>query len=797
MCTQDDSILSSPCFETQGDWSAGYLLAKENGGAGVVVGPKADAPNVFAQSFPVGPEPNYKVVTEATSADGAPTQAAIQINWIDGTNQFLGASRAVFPVDKDDQTFKLYVTAPVGAETGVLYVAPGGDSLHPVRYTQMTLTQTSPTERFFADHFFGIPAPIGISIIISIVALLVIAAFRPQLVLRTVRAALALLFRPLSVLAVFLCIVAAFFLGQPNYSNAPKCLSSGQVLTSPCFETQGNWSAGYVLAKENGGAGVVVGPKEDAPNVFAQSFSVGFNLSYKLLVEAACVGGDLTRAAVQVNWFDDTGELIGASSAAFPVSKNGTPFELDITAPPGATTGDLYVRPGDHAPHAVRYTQMELLPGNPVTGFFAHHVLGLPVPVAILMTALLAMTAFHPHRTTRALQKAGALFIRLLPLLATMLCIGMAFFLDAEYEQHYDAHYHQGWVETLFTWTVPSLDLGGSPMSSFGIQLPSNPWLAPDLLIGQMVPIDIRIPVQISVLAVTALFCLVALARTAGANRVGSFAIALIAVAYCWVPAFSDNTFSLNPTLGTFWQESAVAALIATICFLRIGTTSGRFALWPEIGLTLTILWHLFALPYTVPYFVLATSMLCAGALLSVDSRKELLRKLVSSAAILAGLLVIGTKEYVVNLFSYTPQMFYSTLYPVDFSAFYGNTSFLFMAQFPDNWRVYAFYGLAALGGVIALRTGNRFARHLAFIGVGFEVLIHAASTLNQMLHVLPLSFTYVEQIGFPIVAMLAGIGLWAVLHRVGEAILSPFWETAPVAPSSETERLHHASNGS
>lgn len=553
------------------------------------------------------------------------------------------------------------------------------------------------------------------------------------------------------------------------------CDQDGSVVTSPCFDTQGGWSGGYLLAKTDGGPGVVVGPGTDAANTFAQPFPVGSNPLYKVTAEATSADGAPTRAAVQINWSDVAGQFLGMSHASFPVGKDGGTFEMNVVAPSGSATGHLYVVPGNGATHAVRYTRMKLEQGNPVVGFLAQSVLGLPVFLVVPLIVLAVVSVARPRLIARLTRAATALFLRSLPLLSAVACVAGACFLKKEYEQHYDAQYHQGWIDTLFTWNSPSLDLGGNPMSSFGIQFPSNPWLAPDLLIGHMVPADIRIPTQIAVLALITLFCLASLARASGASRANSHVVALIAAAYCWVPAFSDNAFCLNPTLGTFWQESAVATLLAVVCFTRVGTTDGRLALWPEVGLTLTILWHLLALPYNIPFFILAAAALCVGALLSVESRRELLRKLGASAVIAAGLLAIGVKGYILNLFNYTPQIFFKTLYPSDFSAFHENTSFLVAARFPDDWRVHVFYALALLGCVVAWRTGTRFARRVVFIGLGFEISLHAASALNRAARVLPLSFTYVEQIGFPIVALLAGVGLWSGLRWIGDVLLSAF----------------------
>jgi hypothetical protein len=130
-------INSAPLFDSQQGWSAGYAKAIGHG-PGVVVGPGADNPNVFAQQFPAKPNEPFKVVARASSVDKPKAMGRIQVNWTDLGGKFISVSSQAFEVTPEEKTFEYQVIASVGAVNGTLYVvADGPDSV--VRYTEMRL----------------------------------------------------------------------------------------------------------------------------------------------------------------------------------------------------------------------------------------------------------------------------------------------------------------------------------------------------------------------------------------------------------------------------------------------------------------------------------------------------------------------------------------------------------------------------------------------------------------------------------------------------------------------------------
>lgn len=130
-------INSAPLFDTQGNWGAGYALAKSRGGPGVVVGPGGENPNVFAQQFSARPGEPFKLVARASSFDGSFARARLQINWIDAAGKFISVSSKVFDLAAEERELAFEVFAPAATAQGILYVVADGDSV--VRYTEMRL----------------------------------------------------------------------------------------------------------------------------------------------------------------------------------------------------------------------------------------------------------------------------------------------------------------------------------------------------------------------------------------------------------------------------------------------------------------------------------------------------------------------------------------------------------------------------------------------------------------------------------------------------------------------------------
>jgi len=136
-------VNSEPCFESRGDWSDGYMLAKSDIDEGVVVGPGADNSNVFAQSFPVDSKSYFKVVARARSISEPLGMAKLQINWMGEGGRFILVSQKKFEINNrgiiaDEHRFAV----PDGAVTGVIYVVPG-DADSQVQYYEMGLYSDS------------------------------------------------------------------------------------------------------------------------------------------------------------------------------------------------------------------------------------------------------------------------------------------------------------------------------------------------------------------------------------------------------------------------------------------------------------------------------------------------------------------------------------------------------------------------------------------------------------------------------------------------------------------------------
>lgn len=131
------AINNAPHFESATGWGAGYAKAVGKG-AGVVVGPGPDAPNVFAQGFAARSSERFKIVARAASASDAPAKGRLQINWHAADAKYLATSSRVIDVTGTEQVFDLEVVAPAGAAKGILYVVPHGAS-DTVRYTEMSL----------------------------------------------------------------------------------------------------------------------------------------------------------------------------------------------------------------------------------------------------------------------------------------------------------------------------------------------------------------------------------------------------------------------------------------------------------------------------------------------------------------------------------------------------------------------------------------------------------------------------------------------------------------------------------
>lgn len=563
---------------------------------------------------------------------------------------------------------------------------------------------------------------------------------------------------------------------------ATDVTSRGEVLSSPTFEDQGSWSAGYALAKD-GGPGVVVGPGHANENVFIQTFPTAPGAQYKVTLTATSGTNTSATASVQINWMDAAGGFVSASFEFVEAGEHPTTATYVLAAPPGAALGIVHVIPGYEEP--VRYTQMSVFRLDPVQDFAIYRFFGVPglegTGVVLAVLAAAATLAIFRRRIAAAWPTIMAGLRAGFPLIAIVLCIVLLLGLEPYYEQAYDAQYHQGWVEVMLQWKSLSLDLGGSPMRSMGIQPLTNPLLSPTFLLGWIMPADVRIPAQAAFLAVVMLLMSAAMARAAGLKREDAYAVGLIAQAYGWHPLLTWYQATLNATLGILWQETAAAAMLALFLYLRIGMQPrGRFP-WAAVGLAVLLVWYLLSLPHMIPFFALATGAMCLGATVVSASLRELLQKVAAGIAILIMLVAIGGASFAANLFLYTPQMFYRTTYMHSFETlFFQNTSLVMSAVLQGNWTIFVFFGFIVVGLFSALISRNPYARRIAGAAIGLEVMIHGISGLNLILKLVPLTFTYVEQVGLPLLALFAGFGVWTVLEVVGRLAEQLFFVVRP-----------------
>jgi hypothetical protein len=133
----DVAANNSPLFDSPEGWGPGFARASGHG-AGVVVGPGTDNPNILAQPFPVQPRQFFRVVARAASVDASKALGCIQVNWLDPDGAPLSVSLKHFEVTAEEREFHHRFCAPDRVTEGILYVAPGGPD-HVVRYTEMSL----------------------------------------------------------------------------------------------------------------------------------------------------------------------------------------------------------------------------------------------------------------------------------------------------------------------------------------------------------------------------------------------------------------------------------------------------------------------------------------------------------------------------------------------------------------------------------------------------------------------------------------------------------------------------------
>ena len=149
--------------------------------------------------------------------------------------------------------------------------------------------------------------------------------------------------------------------GIRNATVAPPPVAFTVVANNaPHFESATGWGAGYAKAVGKG-PGVVVGPGPEAPNTFAQGFVAKPNELFKIVAKASSVDKPQAQGRLQINWHGGAdAKYISTSSQVIDLTQTEKTFEYQTVAPPGATSGILYVV-AHGAEDTVRYTQMLLL----------------------------------------------------------------------------------------------------------------------------------------------------------------------------------------------------------------------------------------------------------------------------------------------------------------------------------------------------------------------------------------------------------------------------------------------------
>lgn len=138
-----DTVSDAPNFESTRKWGP---QAKAGG---VVVGPGADNPNVFAQLVNVDPLTSYKIVAKVQQAGQNTATGRLQINWIDRFGHYISTSSKTIEASNDIRDYELIVLSPENARAGYLYVSPHapGDT---VRFLEMSLK--GPARKPHADE---------------------------------------------------------------------------------------------------------------------------------------------------------------------------------------------------------------------------------------------------------------------------------------------------------------------------------------------------------------------------------------------------------------------------------------------------------------------------------------------------------------------------------------------------------------------------------------------------------------------------------------------------------------------
>jgi hypothetical protein len=547
------------------------------------------------------------------------------------------------------------------------------------------------------------------------------------------------------------------------------------VNRSALFESPEGWGPGYALAIGRG-PGVVVGPGTGNANVFAQGFEAKADEQFRVTARASSVVTPKSVAAIQVNWIGSQSQDLATSAQKFPITQKEKTIKHEAIAPKGTTQGILYVIPGGET-DAVRYTEMTLSRLDPFSDFLHYKYFGIKGQsiLASCFIAMLFLVSYIYFRKTlfrtgaTLLSGIGTGVVRSFPLLALVLSGAMFISLEGIYEHNYDAQWHQGSVESVMEWNDLSLDLGGNPLHNFGIQHVIKPQLSPTFWIGHLVRANHRIQTQAAFQAMVLCLILIGICRTAGARLVDAGAISLIAVCYLCIPYLSDDGITLDITLGLLWQEGAIATLLAFYCFARIGYGSvrGLAVAWPIAGLAATTFWLYLAYPELIVFFTLATAGLCLGSLAGLESRAELSYKMLAAVLIATTLLAVGTHTLILNLFEYTPQMYFKKAL-INYQLlphYWSNTSILLPSSSLWSPKVGFFFMLATAGIFLALRFGNSFARRIVWGGIGFEIAVHLFSFVNAYFNLAPMSFIYVELMGLSTVALLAALTVWTALQ--------------------------------
>jgi hypothetical protein len=187
------------------------------------------------------------------------------------------------------------------------------------------------------------------------------------------------------------------------------------------------------------------------------------------------------------------------------------------------------------------------------------------------------------------------------------------------------------------------------------------------------------------------------------------------------------------------------------------------------------VVWAFLAYLELIVFFALACGCLCMGALCASRNAREFHWKLLATLVAFAVIFALGFDRMTLNLFNYTPQAFFANLAPQEMFEYYFRdaTTVLIRHLQLGGRKVFAFYGLAIIGGFLFLRQyRNSYARKVVFAALSLEVGLILFSAMNWALRGIPINFFYAELMGIGVLAVLAATTIWTALRFVLDRVV-------------------------